>query len=81
MHISKSDERRHHKMKYSPNVFLTADKTTHMYELTPNEYKKLLQDNVTKPYKKVPTSLVPTEYQQSSLKQRKLLKILSNKIV
>ena len=51
-------------MKYSPNVFLTADKTTHMYELTPNEYKKLLQDNVTKPYKKVPTSLVPTEYQQ-----------------
>ena len=29
------------KIKSSSNVFIPADKTTNMYELTPKEYKKL----------------------------------------
>ena len=40
------------KIKSSSNVFIPADKTTNMYELTPKEYKKLLRNNVTKNYRK-----------------------------
>ena len=36
------------KVKSSLNVFVLADITTNMYELTPKEYKKLLRNNVTK---------------------------------
>ena len=40
------------KIKSSLNVFIPADKTTNMYELTPKEYKKLSKKNVTKTYGK-----------------------------
>ena len=40
------------KFKSSLNVFILADKTTNIYELTPKEYKKLLRNNVTKNYRK-----------------------------
>ena len=40
------------KIKSSLNVFIPADKTTVMYELTPKEYKKLLRKNATKTYRK-----------------------------
>ena len=40
------------KIKSSLNVFIPADKTTNMYELTPKKYKKLLRNNVTKTYRK-----------------------------
>ena len=40
------------KVKDSPNLFIPADKTTSMYELSPTEYKKLLKANITKAYKK-----------------------------
>ena len=40
------------KFKSSLNIFIPADKTTNMYELTPKEYKKLLRNNVTKNYRK-----------------------------
>ena len=36
----------------SANVFMFADKTTNMYEISPTEYKKLLHDNITKTYRK-----------------------------
>ena len=31
------------KVKASPNLFIPADKTANMYELSPTEYKKLLK--------------------------------------
>ena len=40
------------KFKSSLNIFIPADKTTNMYELTPKEYKNLLRNNVTKNYRK-----------------------------
>ena len=33
-------------------IFLPADKTTNMYEMPPDNYKKLLYENITKTYKK-----------------------------
>ena len=45
------------KIKSSLNVFISADKTTNMYELTPKQYKKLLRNNVTKTYRKAPPRL------------------------
>ena len=40
------------KIKSSPNVFVFADKTTNLYEIPPNDYKRLLHENITKTYKK-----------------------------
>ena len=34
------------------NLFMFADKTTNMYEVSAAEYKKLLHDNITKKYRK-----------------------------
>ena len=40
-------------IKNSNNVFVCADKTTNVYEVSPDKYKKLLLDNVTKDYEQV----------------------------
>ena len=40
------------KIKSSQNVFVSVDKTTNLYEMTPNDYKKLLYKNINKTYKK-----------------------------
>ena len=40
------------KIKSLPNVFVPADKTTNLYEMPHNDYKKLLYENITKRYKK-----------------------------
>ena len=40
------------KVKTLPNLFIPANKTTNMYELSPAEYKISLKDNITKTYKK-----------------------------
>ena len=45
------------KIKSFLDFFISADKTTNMYELTPKEYKKLLRNNVTKTYRKGPPRL------------------------
>ena len=45
-------------IKNSDKVFVSADKTRNMYGITPQEYEKLLKDNVTKTYKKTNTALV-----------------------
>ena len=36
----------------SPDVFIFADKTNNLYKAPPEQYKKLLKENVTKTYKK-----------------------------
>ena len=38
--------------KQSKKVFVSADKTRNLYGIEPEEYKKMLRDNVTKTYKK-----------------------------
>ena len=40
------------KVKASLNLFIPADKTKNMFEVSPTEYKKLLRDNTTKTHKK-----------------------------
>ena len=40
------------KIKSYPNVFVPADKATNLYEMPPNDYKKLVYENITKTYKK-----------------------------
>ena len=39
------------KVKTSPNVFVFADETKNVYETTPENYNKIVKDNVTKTYK------------------------------
>ena len=36
----------------SPNMFVSADKTSNMYEMPRDQYAKLLHDNITKSYQK-----------------------------
>ena len=44
-------------IKSSPDVDALADKTTNIYKLPPQDYRKLLHENITKSYKKSPTRL------------------------
>ena len=39
------------KIKASPNVLIVADKTRNIYESSPDNYQKLLSENITKTYK------------------------------
>ena len=39
------------KFNDSKNIFVFADKSTNIYEMLPDQYKKLLRDNITKSYK------------------------------
>ena len=45
-------------IKNSDKVYVSADKTRNMYGITPQEYEKLLKENVTKTYKKTDTRMV-----------------------
>ena len=45
------------KVKRSNNVFVFADKTSNIYELSKDTYNKLLNENITKTYKKAPAKL------------------------
>ena len=44
-------------IKNSKNVFVFADKTSNIYEISKEDHKKLLHDNVTKTYRKAPPKL------------------------
>ena len=46
------------KINNSKNLFVTADKTTNVYEVTPKHYEKLLRDNVTSLYEKTDEATV-----------------------
>ena len=39
-------------IKASSEMFVSADKSRHIYKMEKDEYKKLLQDSITKTYKK-----------------------------
>ena len=41
------------KIKSSGNLLVFADKTTNLYEMLPDQYKTLLNNNITKMYHKV----------------------------
>ena len=45
-------------IKESKNVFVCADKTTNIYEVSPEDYEKLLLDNISKDYQQVNKSEV-----------------------
>ena len=44
-------------IKASPDVLMFADKTSNIYKVPPQVYKKLLKENITKKYKKSPERL------------------------
>ncbi len=44
------------KIKKDNKLFVAADKTTNFYKLNPDSYNKLLEQNITKDYKKAPQS-------------------------
>ena len=44
-------------IRSSPNMLIPADKTNNLYEISTENYNKLLLDNVTKSYKKEPETL------------------------
>ena len=44
-------------IRKSKNLFIPADKTNNMYEISPNEYEKLLKENITKSYEKCDESI------------------------
>merc|ERR1712240_632241 len=49
-HFQKDLEKQVKRINKSDKVFVFADKTTNIYELETAQYKKLLNDNVTKDY-------------------------------
>lgn len=46
------------KIRTSENMLISADKTTNLYEMPTEQYKKLLHDNITKSYQKTNPSTV-----------------------
>ena len=40
------------RVRESPNILVFADKTSNIYELTPDQHKKLILENITKTYEK-----------------------------
>ena len=55
------------KIKSSRNLLVFADKTTNLYEMPPDQYKTLLNNNITKTYHKG-RSKRQTKVRQRSLK-------------
>ena len=45
-------------IKKSNKLLVAADKTTNFYKVEPTKYKKLMNQNITKDYKKAPASHV-----------------------
>ena len=43
-------------IKSSENLLIFADKTTNLYEMTPEQYKTILTNNTTKTYRKAERS-------------------------
>ena len=46
------------KIKNDENVYVKADKTSNFYRMAPENYKELLENNITKEYKKVNDNIV-----------------------
>ena len=54
------------KIKKRDSLLIPADKTTNFYTMNPSSYDKLLEENVTKVYKKASDNLVATLDTQST---------------
>ena len=46
------------KIKNDDKVYVEADKTSNFYTMAPTQYKELLENNITKEYKKVNDNIV-----------------------
>lgn len=46
------------RIRGSPNVIVSADKTNNLYEICPNEYNKLLRNNITRDYRLCDSSII-----------------------
>ena len=60
------------KIQKSKKLFVLADKTTNIYEMEPDEYKKLLSENITKDYMKTNV----TEVKKTSKEAKKIAESL-----
>ena len=59
-------------IEQSKKVFVSADKTRNLYGIEPEEYKKMLRDNVTKTYKKSNVETVSLVNEEASKITEKL---------
>ena len=62
-------------IRSSKNVLVFADKSTNLYELSHDNYQKLLHDNITQAYKKAPKNTK----QDIDRKQKVLRKLLNSR--
>ena len=53
-------------IRSSPNLLISADKTTNLYKMSAKDYNKLLHNNITKSYKKAP-NFFETEINQEAI--------------
>ena len=69
-------------IKKNPNLLVPADKTNNVYELTIEEYNKLLIENISKKYKKIAVSAINSINTDEKLSQKILtgMKKLNNTI-
>ena len=69
-------------IKNNPNLLVPADKTNNVYELTIEEYNKLLIENISKKYKRIAVSAINSINTDEKLSQKILtgMKILNNTI-
>ena len=51
----------------SKNVIVFADKSSNIYKMDPEKYKKMLKENVTEGYKKAPNQKIDQINQEASL--------------
>jgi hypothetical protein len=56
------------KINKSDMLFVPADKTTNFYKMDPKSYNDLLQKNITKTYKTIPTETVSLTTLKTKLK-------------
>ena len=54
-----------HRIKSSSNAFVSADKTRNFYEIAPDEYLRILTNNVTKSYKKADNNISDDIYEEA----------------
>jgi hypothetical protein len=60
------------KIKSSTDVLIKADKTNNFYRMKPDNYKKVLHENVTKTYKKIDENIAVNIEKRSKIITEKL---------
>ena len=59
------------KIRSLDKMFVSADKTRNYYEITEENYNKILHDNITKTYKKKQAAFITKKYQYESQKNNR----------